>query len=149
MKYKINKIHNHNDIIKGKIGMEFNRFSYEDDFGTLFSEAEINRLFQLLNVFGYTFAKNKFNKVKDSKYIKFEDGENPIMVGLVDDTFDSLILENAPYIQKLLGKQKTSQLFKNDLTPPDVSHCEVQSEEQEILIEGYINYKNIEDDEKW
>lgn len=141
MKYEINKMYDKRDVIKGEIGMEFNRFSYEDDFGTLFSEAEINRLFQLLNVFGYTFAKNKFNKVKDSKYIKFEDEENPIMVGLVDDTFDSLILENAPYIQKLLGKQRTSQLFKNDLTPPDVSHCEVQSEELEMLIDLYINYK--------
>ena len=141
MKYKINKIHNHNDIIKGEIGMEFNRFSYEDDFGTLFSESELNKLFNLLNVFGFEYAKNKFNKVKEEKYIKFEDGENPIMVGLVDDTFDSLILENAPYIQKLLGKQKTSQLFKNDLTPPDVSHCEVQSEELEMLIDLYINYK--------
>ena len=148
MKYEINKMYDKRDVIKGEIGMEFNRFSYENDFGTLFSESELNKLFNVLNVFGYTFAKNKFNKVKDSKYIKFEDGENPIMVGLVVDTFDDLVFENAPYVRKLLGKQKTSKLFKNELEYPDLSHCSVQQEDFQMFVEGYINYKNIEDDEK-
>lgn len=144
MKYEINKMYDKRDIITVKHGEVINRYMYKNEIGTLFSEKELNKIFQLLNVFGYEYAKRKFEKVRDTKYIKIGFDENPQLTGVLgmdETTLEDLIFANAPYIQKLLGKQKTSQLFENDLTPPDVSHCEVQSEELEMLIDLYINYK--------
>ena len=142
MKFEISKACHKHDIITLEIGKTINRYSYED-LGILFSEKEINKIFQLLNVFGYQYAKNKFEKVRDTKYIRIGFDENLQLTGVLgmdETTIEDLIFANAPYVQKLLGKQKTSELFKNDLIYPDLSHCEVQQEDFQMFIDDYINY---------
>ena len=143
MKFEISKAYHKHDIIEVEHGKVINRYMYENDIGTLFSEKELNKIFQLLNVFGYEYAKRKFEKIRDSKYIRIGFDENPQLTGVLgmdETTIEDLIFANAPYVQKLLGKQKTSELFKNDLIYPDLSHCEVQQEDFQMFIDDYINY---------
>lgn len=143
MKFEISKAYHTHDIIEVEIGETINRYSYED-LGILFSEKEMNKIFQLLNVFGYEYAKRKFEKVRDTKYIRIGYNETPQLTGVLgmDETkIEDIIFENAPFTQRLLGKQKTSKLFKNELEYPDLSHCSVQQEDFEIFIDEYINYK--------
>ncbi|WP_436962884.1 hypothetical protein [Staphylococcus xylosus] len=144
MEFEISRAYEKHDIITVKHGEVINRYMYENDIGELFSEKELNKLFQLLNIFGYEYAKHKFEKVRDTKYIKIGFDENPQLTGVLgmDETkIEDIIFENAPFTQRLLGKQKTSELFKNELESPDLSHCSVQQEDFEIFIDEYINYK--------